>query len=54
MQNQQLLPAVTAPALPSPPPAQYLHPNTANTNPAIRLPIYSKEAVTIAKIYTDD
>ena len=62
MQNQQLLPIVTAFTLPlvtaftlpSPPPAQYLYPSTANTDPAIHLPIYSKEIVTIAKIYTDD
>ena len=62
MQNQQLLPTatvstlplVTASALPSPPPAQYLYPNTTNTDPAIHPPIYSKEAATITKIYTDD
>jgi len=47
------LPLVTAPIPPSPPPAQYLYPNTANTDPAIHLPIYSKEAATITKIYTD-
>jgi len=48
------LPLATAPTLPSPPPAQYLHPSTANTDPTIHLPIYSKEAATIAKIYIDD
>jgi len=45
---------VTAPTLPGPPPAQYLYPSTTNTNPAMHLPIYSKEAATITKIYTDD
>ena len=44
----------TAPILPGPPSAQYLHPNTANTNPNIHLPMYSKEAAIITKIYTDD
>jgi hypothetical protein len=61
-QNQRLLPTATtstlppaaAPTPPGPPPAQYLHPSTANTDPAIHLPIYSKEVATIAKIYTDD
>jgi len=48
------LPLVTAPILPGAPPAQYLHPSTANTDPAMHLPMYSKEAATIAKIYTDD
>jgi len=48
------LPLVTASILPGAPPAQYLYPGTANTDPAIHLPIYSKEAATIAKIYTDD
>jgi len=47
------LPLVTAPIPPGAPPAQYLYPSTANTDPAIHLPIYSKEAATIAKIYTD-
>ena len=47
-------PLITASALPGLPPTQYLYPSTANTNPAIYPPIYSKEAVTIAKIYTDD
>jgi hypothetical protein len=42
------LPLVTVPTPPSLPPAQYLHPGTANTNPAIHLPMYSKEAATIA------
>ena len=62
MQNQQLLPMatastlplVTAFTLPGPPSAQYLYPNTANTDPDIHLPIYSKEVTTIVKIYTDD
>ena len=62
MQNQQLLLAVTAFTLPlvttftpfSLSPAQYLYPNTANTDPDIHLPIYSKEAAIIVKIYTDD
>ena len=62
MQNQQLLPAATASTFPlvttptplSSPSAQYLHFNTANTDPTIHLPIYSKETVIIAKIYTDD
>jgi len=35
------------------PPAQYLHSGTANTDSTMHLPIYSKEAATIAKIYTD-
>jgi len=48
------LPLVTAPTLPGAPPAQYLHPGTANTDPTMHLPIYSKEAATIAKIYIDD
>ena len=48
------LPLVTASTPPNPPPTQYLHPSTANTDPAMHLPIYSKEAATIAKIYTDD
>ena len=38
----------------SPPSAQYPYPNTANTNLVMHLPIYSKEAATIAKIYTGD
>ena len=45
------LPLVTAPILPGAPPTQYLHPSTTNTDPAMHLPIYSKE---VAKIYTDD
>ena len=45
---------VTAFTLFSPPFAQYLHPSTANTDPDIHLLIYSKEAVIIVKIYTDD
>jgi len=54
MATTSTLPLVTAPTLPSAPPAQYLYPSTANTDPAIHLPMYSKEAATIAKIYTDD
>jgi len=54
MVTASTLPLAIAPTLPSPPPAQYLYPSTANTNPTIHLPIYSKEAATIAKIYTDD
>jgi len=54
MVTASTLPLATAPTLPSPPPAQYLHPSTANTDPTMHLPIYSKEAATIAKIYTDD
>jgi len=54
MVTTSTLPLITAPTLPSPPPAQYLYPSTANTNPAMHLPIYSKEAATIAKIYIDD
>ena len=61
MQNQQLLPIVTvftlplvtASALPGPP-AQYLYLNTADIDPTMHPPIYSKEAATIVKIYTDD
>ena len=49
-----ILPLTTAPILFNPPSAQYLYPNTANTDPAIHLPMYSKEAVTIVKIYIDD
>ena len=48
------LPLATAPIPPSPPPAQYLHLSTANTDPTIHLPTYSKEAAIIAKIYIDD
>jgi len=48
------LPLATAPILPGLPPAQHLYPSTANTDPAMHLPTYSKEAATIAKIYTDD
>ena len=48
-----IIPLVTISAF-SPPPAQYLYPNTVNTDPAMHLPIYSKEAVIIIKIYTDD
>ena len=48
------LPLITAFALLSPPPTQYLYPSTANTNSAIHPPMYSKEAATIVKIYTDD
>ena len=47
-------PLVTTFALFSPSSAQYLHPSTANTDPDIHLLIYSKEAVIIVKIYTDD
>ena len=59
MQNQQLLPVVTAFTLPNTsilpnPLTQYLYPSTANTDLVIYPPIYSKEAATIAKIYTDD
>ena len=62
MQNQQSLPVVTAFTLLlitastplSPPSAQYLYPSTANTDPNIHLPIYSKEVIIIAKIYTDN
>jgi len=54
MATASTLPLVTAPTLPSAPSAQYLHPSTANTDPTIHLPMYSKEAATIAKIYTDD
>jgi hypothetical protein len=45
---------VTAFTLFGPPPAQYLYFNTADTDPTIHPPIYSKEAATIIKIYTDD
>ena len=48
------LPLVTAFTLSGPPSAQYLYPSTANTDSDIHLPIYSKEAVIIVKIYTDD
>ena len=48
------LPLATASTPPGPPPAQYLYPSTANTDSDIHLPIYSKEAVTIVKIYIDD
>jgi len=54
MVTASTLPLVTAPTLSSPPPAQYLYPSTANTDPAMHLPMYSKEVATIAKIYTDD
>jgi hypothetical protein len=65
MQNQQLLLAATTstltlaaisatPPASGPPPAQSPHPGTTNPDPAMHLPIYSKKAVTIAKIYTDD
>jgi len=54
MATASTLPLVIAPTLPGAPPAQYLYPSTANTDPAMHLPIYSKEAATIAKIYTDD
>jgi len=54
MATASILPLVTAPTLPGAPPAQYLYPGTANTDPTMHLPIYSKEAATIAKIYTDD
>jgi len=54
MVTTSTLPPVTAPTLLGAPPAQYLYPSTTNTDPAIHLPIYSKEAATITKIYTDD
>ena len=54
MATASTFPLVTASTLSSAPPAQYLYPSTANTDPAIHLPIYSKEVATIAKIYTDD
>ena len=54
MATVSTLPLVTASALLSPPPAQYLYFSTTNTDFAIHPPVYSKEAVTIAKIYIDD
>jgi len=54
MVTTSTLPLVTAPTLPSTPSAQYLHPSTANTDPTMHLPMYSKEAATITKIYTDN
>ena len=54
MATASTFPLATVPTLLSPPPAQYLHPSTANTDPDIHLPIYSKEVAIIAKIYTDD
>ena len=54
MVTASTLPLVTAPTLPGPSPAQYLYPSTTNTDPAMHLPIYSKEVATIAKIYIDD
>ena len=45
---------VTAFTLFSPPLTQYLYSSTANTDPAIYPLIYSKEVVTIMKIYIDD
>jgi hypothetical protein len=45
---------ITASAPPGSPPAQYLYFNTADTDPPMYPPMYSKEAVTIVKIYTDD
>jgi hypothetical protein len=53
MATASTLSLATAPTLPSAPPTQYLYPSTANTDPTIYLPMYSKEAATIAKIYTD-
>jgi len=54
MATASIFPLATASTLPSTPPAQYLYPSTANTDPTMHLPIYSKEAATITKIYTDD
>jgi len=54
MVTASTLPLVTALTPPSPPPAQYLYPSTTNTDPTMHLPMYSKEAATITKIYTDD
>ena len=54
MATVSTLPLVTASALFSPPPTQYFYPSTANTNPAIHPPIYSKEAAIIVKVYIDN
>ena len=54
MATVSTLPLATASAPPGPPPAQYLHPGTADTDPAMHPPMYSKEAATIAKIYIDN
>ena len=54
MATVSTLSLVIASALFGPPPAQYLHFSTADTNPAIHPPMYSKEAATIVKIYTDN
>jgi hypothetical protein len=51
-----LLPATALAIAPAscPPPAQYPYHSTANPNPAMHLPMYSKKAATIAKIYTNN
>ena len=54
MATVSTLSLVTAFALFSSLSAQYLYPNTANTDPTIHPPIYSKKVVIIVKIYTDD